>query len=150
MAITLDSRLVEGHEVEERYVGDSVGTAPPGVLLVMVYDRLESDLIQADAAFDRTDLESVHRSLMHAWEVVRYLRATLVLDAWEAAPKLAALYDFIGKELVQADAFKDRERVARIRPMVSQLAMAWRKAAEACVESPTVAPREVVAVDGLA
>lgn len=150
MALTIDYGRVDDQQVEERYVGDSVSTATPGIMLVMVYDKLEADLAQADAAFGFGDLETVHRALAHAWEIVRYLRTTLVLDAWEGAPQLAALYDFIGNELVQADTFKDRERAAACIPVVSQLAAAWRKAAEICADSAGASAPSVVAVNGLA
>ena len=34
----------------DRYVGDSIATASPARLLVMLYDRLVLDLVQADQA----------------------------------------------------------------------------------------------------
>jgi flagellar protein FliS len=116
--------------VEQRYMGDSVATAGAGKLVVMVYDRLVADFAQAETALEVNDIEGVHRALCHATEVIRYLRATLRLEVWEHAPKLAALYDFLHRETLLADTYKDRARIDQCADIARQLASAWHLAAE--------------------
>jgi flagellar protein FliS len=115
-----------------RYVNDSVGTASPARLVVMLYDRLVLDLVQAEQALDLPvpELEAANSRLCHAQEIVMELHAGLRLDAWAGAKDLARLYAFMLTELIAANVDKDAKRVAACRRLVEPLAEAWRKAAE--------------------
>jgi flagellar protein FliS len=114
-------------------MADTVATANPGKLVVMLYDQMLVDLRTADAAFDLPQykaVEPIHRSLMHVWETLRYLRRSLNTEIWDGAPRLYSLYAHMENEINLANLYKDRERVQRVQGMISQLADAWRIAAE--------------------
>ncbi|GAB3191124.1 flagellar export chaperone FliS [Geodermatophilus arenarius] len=112
-----------------RYVGDSVATASPQQLLVMLYDRLALDLERAASALATGDRRTAGTQLTHAQDVVFELRASLRVDAWEGGPRLAALYSWLITELVQANVKGDRNRVESCLRVVEPLRDAWRQAA---------------------
>ncbi|WP_409332441.1 flagellar export chaperone FliS [Trujillonella humicola] len=112
-----------------RYLGDTVTTASPQQLLVMLYDRLALDLDRASAALAAGDREAAGVQLNHAQEIVLELRSSLQVDAWEGGPRLAALYSWLLTELVQANVKADRNRVASCLLVVEPLRDAWRQAA---------------------
>ena len=85
-----------------RYLGDSVATASPQQLLVMLYDRLALDLERAELAVSDGDRARANEELLHAQEIVLELLASLQVDVWEGGPRLAALYDWLVSELIQA------------------------------------------------
>ena len=114
-----------------RYLGDSIATASPQQLLVMLYDRLALDLERAEAAITSGDRAVSNEQLQHAQEIVLELRASLRVDIWDGGPRLAALYSWLLTELVQANVKNDLRRVADCRRIVEPLRDAWRQAATA-------------------
>src|SRR3954468_14537385 len=111
-----------------RYLAESVSTASPGQLLVMLYDRLVVDLQQGEDALRGGDLELASNRLMHAQDIVAELRGTLDIDAWDGAADLAALYGFLLVELINANIRRDADQVAGCRALVEPLRDTWREA----------------------
>jgi flagellar protein FliS len=135
-----------------RYAADSVGTASGPQLILMLYDRLLADLEFAQQGIARGAVASAHELLAHAREIIVYLRATLRVELFAAGRELAALYDYLARELALADAFKDGARVAHVLEIVASLAAAWREAARraatavagaAAVGAPAAVPAAV-------
>ena len=111
------------------YVDNSVSTASPERLLVMLCDRLVLDVQRAlDAQRDRNHPEA-HAQLVHAQEVVIHLRSTLRVEAWEGGPGLASLYDWLHNELIRANISKDVAVTEGCLSIVTNLADTWRTAA---------------------
>jgi flagellar protein FliS len=112
-----------------RYLGDSVATASPQQVLVMLYDRLTLDLERAQLAVSGGDRARVNEELQHAQAIVLELLSSLQVDLWEGGPRLAALYNWLLSELVQANMKMDANRIASCRQVVEPLRDAWRQAA---------------------
>jgi flagellar protein FliS len=112
-----------------RYMGDTVATASPQQLLVMLYDRLALDLQRAEEALVAGDRDVSHAQLLHAQEIVLELRASLQVDVWEGGPRLAALYSWVLGELMKANLKGEVRRVRDCRQVVEPLRDAWREAA---------------------
>jgi flagellar secretion chaperone FliS len=121
--------------MRDRYLQDSVNTASPGKLLVMLYERLIRDLAQAEEAIADRDRERSSELLIHAQEIVLELRTTLDMDAWSGAPGLASLYGFVLTELIGANVAQDAAKVRSCRTLLEPLRDAWRDAAAAAVAS---------------
>jgi len=116
--------------IRNRYVGDSVATASPSRLVTMLYDRLVRDLVTGEAAVVASDLAAANTSLVHAQEIVWELAAGLDPTKWSGGPALAALYQFMLSELLDANVKKDAAKVASVRELVEPLRDAWHQAAE--------------------
>jgi flagellar protein FliS len=119
-----------------RYLGDSVSTASPQRILVMLYDRLALDLERAETALGSGDSQEARTQLQHAQDIVLELRSSLRVDAWEGGPRLAALYTWLITELTTATVKNDRNRVASCRQIVEPLRDAWRQAAASLTATP--------------
>ena len=119
--------------LRDRYLQDSIDTASPGKLLLMLYDRLVLDLMKGEEALRTGEREQAHEQLTHAQEIVLELRTSLDVDAWSGAPALADLYGWMLTELIAANIGKDADRVAACRTLVEPLRDAWREAAAAAV-----------------
>jgi len=119
-----------------RYLADSVNTASPARLLVMLYERLVLDLSQAEVAMRAGRREEGGEKLMHAQEIVLELRATLDEDAWAGAAGLAQIYEFVVNELITANIKADVDRIVSCRSLVEPLLDAWRQAALAAADNP--------------
>ena len=125
----MTGHIVQAEQAKLRYLTEAIQTASPAMLLTMLYDALETDLSQADLAFDDADLKTINDRLIHAQDIPMALRSTLRNDLWEGAARLGGLYGFLHAELLGANLDKDRARVGRVAVFVSQLGEAWRQAA---------------------
>jgi flagellar protein FliS len=110
-------------------VGDAVATASPARLLVMLYDRLVLDLLQAERAQREKNRETANTSLQHAQRIVVELQFSLDVTAWDGGPGLSRLYTYLLSELTAANVRCDADRTARCRALVEPLQEAWREAA---------------------
>jgi flagellar protein FliS len=122
--------------LRNRYLGDTVSTASPQRLLVMLYDRLALDLERAETATAAGDRELSNELLQHAQEIVQELQSSLQIDSWEGAPRLSALYTWLHGELVKANIRQNARIVADCRKVVEPLQDAWRAAAASLASSP--------------
>lgn len=115
--------------LRERYVQDSVSTASPATLLIMLYDRLVLDLLRAEAALNDNNKQQASEQLLHAQDVVSELASTLDVDAWEGAKQLMSVYTFLITTLVEANLEGDVTKVVACRELVEPLQDAWQQAA---------------------
>jgi flagellar protein FliS len=122
-------------QMRNRYLEDSINTASPAKLLVMLYDRLVLDLQQGELAVQAGDRETASDKINHAQEIILELRTTLDIDVWEGAAGLAALYSWLLTELIQANIKLDAAKVAACRGIVEPLRDAWREAAVAAASA---------------
>ena len=119
--------------LRDRYLQDSISTASPGKLLLMLYDRLVLDLGKAEEALRADDRDKAYDLMNHAQEIVLELRVSLDVEAWSGGPGLASLYGFLLTELIGANIARDADRVAGCRTLVEPLRDAWREAAALAV-----------------
>ena len=111
-----------------RYGSDAANTASPGRLLVMLYDRLSLDLTRAHAAQLEGQREVANDNIAHAQDIVAELLSSLDVDAWDGAPRLAAIYRWLMRELIAANVRMDPVRTAGCLDIVQPLREAWSQA----------------------
>jgi len=114
-----------------RYIADSVATASPVKLLLMLFDRLLLDLNRGEQALLAGDRIEANTHLKHAQDIVTELHVSLDLDAWDGAAGLAAVYAFVETELVNANVRGDAAKVKAMLKLMEPLRDTWREAAMA-------------------
>jgi flagellar secretion chaperone FliS len=114
-----------------RYLADTIHTASPGKLLMMLFDRLVLDLVRGEQALLADNRPEANAQLTHAQDIISELHMSLVMDAWAGAPALAQLYSFAVTELVNANVRGDAAQVASTRGLIEPLRDTWREAASA-------------------
>jgi flagellar protein FliS len=115
--------------MRQRYITDSVSTASPVKLLMMLFDRLVLDLDRGEQALLAGDRPEANTHLKHAQDIVTELHVTLDMDAWDGAAGLASLYAFVETELIFANVRGDAARVHGVRGLMEPLRDTWREAA---------------------
>lgn len=121
------------------YLGNSVVTASPARLLVMLLERLVLDGQRALEAQRAADWPEAHRHFVHAQDVVGELQASLRPEAMAGGRELAALYEYLRRRLVDANVGRDLDATASAVEMIEQLCETWRTAATAAAVAPVVA-----------
>jgi flagellar secretion chaperone FliS len=112
-----------------RYLAETVATASPARLVCMLYDRLVLDIVNGRDALLAGEKALADKHLRHAQDIVFELRGSLRVEEWDTGPKLASIYGWLLKELVQANVDKDAEKAEACRRLVEPLRDAWHGAA---------------------
>ncbi|KRC59698.1 MULTISPECIES: flagellar export chaperone FliS [unclassified Nocardioides] len=119
------------HSAQSAYRENSVATASPARLLVMLVERLVLDGERALAAQQAGDWPAAHQHLLHAQDVVAELEASLDVDRMPAGKQLAALYQYLRGLLVEANVRRDAATTEEALGLSRQLCDTWREAAMA-------------------
>jgi flagellar protein FliS len=118
-------------KVSQAYAHDSVLTASPEKLVVMLYDGLARFLARAAAAIRAEDIGAAGTALQRAGAILDELLATLDPAAGEMAERLSDIYLFCKRELLAAQIKRDPKRVERVAKLLGELRESWAAIAEA-------------------
>ncbi|MFN8051664.1 MAG: flagellar export chaperone FliS [Acidimicrobiales bacterium] len=124
---------------KSRYHQDGKGAMSGERLVVLLYQRLVRDLNGANLAIEQGMVEPAHHHLVHAQEIVDQLDAALDRSAWSSAAGLGDLYDFVRRQLVQANITKQSAPVTASLRVIEPLATAWEEALAATTATTTTA-----------
>ena len=116
-------------DLRSTYRTNSIATASPARLLVMLYERLVLDVQRGLDAQRRGDVEETHRQLTHAQDIVLELQSSLRADQFKGGYDLSALYGFLHRQLVMANVRKDATITDECLRLVTELCSTWREAA---------------------
>jgi len=109
------------------YQQQSVMTAAPGDLTLMLYNGCLKFMGRAALAMEKKDIAGVNEALLRAQDILAELMSTLDMQ-YEVASNLFALYDFIYHTLVQANIKKDQVLLGQAMALVTELRDAWAEA----------------------
>jgi flagellar protein FliS len=115
--------------LRNRYAEDAVLTTSPAKLVLMLYDRLVRDLVEAEEAVAGRRIAEASDKLLHAQDVIMELHSGLKPELWSGGPGLANLYLWLHGELIAANVAKDAGRIAGARKLIEPLRDAWHEAA---------------------
>ena len=114
------------------YQQQSVLTAPPGRLVVMLYDGCLRFLFQAAYAMREGLPQDVDARLRRAEAILDELLATLDMErGGEVASRLQGIYTFCRRHLRDARREGDPEMVEEVSGLLSELRDAWAQVAGA-------------------
>ncbi|MDN5314260.1 MAG: flagellar secretion chaperone FliS [Clostridiales bacterium] len=109
-----------------QYRDQSVLTAGPGELVLMLYDGCLKQIRLARLAIEEKLLEQKNSSLMKAQSIVSELMATLNFD-YKISDSLYALYDYFLNELITANIDLDTKRLDNVENMLGELRDTWEQ-----------------------
>jgi flagellar protein FliS len=115
-------------------MGNSVTTASPARLLVMLVERLVLDVERGLRAQLEEDWPEAHRQLVHAQDIVVELENSLDVALMPGGQELAALYDFLRRRLVAANVKRSPGGTKQALVIARHLCDTWRQAAMAAAD----------------
>lgn len=125
--------------IRERFSNGGLETASASRVLVMAFERLDRDLLEATTSIEAGKMETAHQALIHAQDLVSELRLMLDVDAWEHASSLASIYQFVWTMLVEANVQKSVPRINQARKLLGELGRAFTTAATQSASSAAAA-----------
>src|SRR6478735_5669649 len=127
-----------GAAQRNRYLEDSVLSAPPARLLTMLYDRLLLDLGRAETAQPAANWPVASENLLHAQAIIAELISSLETDSWDGADGLLGLYNYAFTALVNANIQRDPALTREAIELLEPLRQAWHSGS-AAVPAPAAA-----------
>jgi flagellar secretion chaperone FliS len=113
------------------YQDNEVLSAPKERLIPMLYQGLLKNLRRAGMQIGAGDLEGKGESLQKASAIVYELLGSLDFEAGgEIASRLAGLYAYFLREIMEAGRSLDRKRLDTLSEMIGTLHDAWDQAAQ--------------------
>ncbi len=107
------------------YRESSVLSAPPEMLVVMLYDGARRFLFQAGVAMRDGQIELSHRKLRRAEDIIRHLLDALDMDQGEISQRLESIYLFCLRYLQQARFDRDADKLDKVSGLLGELREAW-------------------------
>jgi flagellar protein FliS len=108
------------------YRQQSVLTATPGQLVVMLYDGCLRFLHQAAFAMREDDIPTAGNRLARAEAIVEELLVTLDMEKGDViASRLQGIYVFCQRQLLEARLERDADRIEKVSELLSELRESW-------------------------
>ena len=112
------------------YKEQSVLTATPGQLVVMLYDGCLRFLFQAAHAMREGRPLEADKRLSRAEAIIDELLTTLDLEqGGEIASRLQGIYVFCNRHLIEARSQRDPEMVDKVAELLGELRESWAQVA---------------------
>lgn len=110
-----------------QYKANSINTATPEELTLMLYNGLVKFLMQAQTAIEIKSIEKSNNSILRSQAIIKEFQATLDLN-YEVSQGLDSLYDYMYRRLVEANIKKDRDIVEEVLGYAKELRDTWAQA----------------------
>jgi flagellar secretion chaperone FliS len=107
------------------YKESAVLSAPPELLVVMLYDGARKFLFQAGVAMRDGQIELTNRKLSRAEDIIQHLHDILDMEQGEIASNLESIYVYCLRQLRQARFQKDRATLEHVSSLLAQLREAF-------------------------
>ncbi len=119
------------HDCARAYRANTVLTASPGQLVLLMYDGALKALAVAREACGRPEAEYqriavINSQLIKAQQIIAELRNTLNMEAGgDFAQTLDRLYDYYNRRLLEANLQKKVEPIIEVERLLGELRSAW-------------------------
>jgi flagellar biosynthetic protein FliS len=83
--------------------------------------------MQGQSALDSKNMEKAHEGIIRAQDIIREFQATLNMD-YEVSLSLNSIYDYMHRQLIQANINKDRDMLEEVLGFAKELRDTWAQA----------------------
>jgi flagellar secretion chaperone FliS len=110
----------------QAYQQNSVQTASPGELTLMLYNGCIKFIKFAQQAIDKKDIEAKNTNIQKAQNIMRELMITLDPEV-SITNEIMPLYDFINQQLFQANTNNDEQALSTALKFVTDFRDTWKE-----------------------
>ncbi|MBU5257519.1 flagellar export chaperone FliS [Tissierella praeacuta] len=114
------------YEALNKYKQNSVSTATPEELTLMLYDGAIKFMNIGKYSIENKDLEKAHSSLIRAQDIILELNYSLDMN-YDISKELRELYSFILSKLVDANINKDTKAIDEALVIVNDMRDTWKE-----------------------
>lgn len=110
----------------QSYQQNSVNTASPGELTLMLYNGCLKFIHQAKKAIEESNIEMKNTNIQKAQSIIQELMVTLNMDM-EVSKNMMSLYDFMNRRLMEANIKSDASILAEVEGLVTEFRDTWKE-----------------------
>jgi len=110
-----------------KYAQNSVNTAPQEELTLMLYEGALKFTNQAIMALENKDFGKTNDLILRVEDIIREFQVTLDRK-YPIAVSFDALYDYMHRQLVQANMTKNKAILEEVRDMLREFRDMWKEA----------------------
>ncbi|MFW5736973.1 MAG: flagellar export chaperone FliS, partial [Halanaerobium sp.] len=120
-------KFMQGKSADQ-YKQMQIKTASPGKLLLMLYQGALKFMKLAKKNIKEGKIEESHKNIIKAQDIILELQNTLDKEnGGEIAVQLESLYDFIYRELIQANLNKNTKYLDNVIPLIEELFVTYKE-----------------------
>jgi flagellar secretion chaperone FliS len=110
----------------QSYQQNSVNTASPGELTLMLYNGCLKFINLAKQAIQAKDIQTKNINILKAQKIIQELMVTLNLDL-EISNNMMSLYDYINRRLIEANIKNDTVILEEVEGIVADFRDTWKQ-----------------------
>ncbi|PAE25846.1 flagellar export chaperone FliS [Bacillus sp. 7894-2] len=110
----------------QSYQQNSVNTASPGELTLMLYNGCLKFIHQAKKAIEEKNIELKNTNIQKAQSIIQELMVTLNMDI-EVSKNMMSLYDFMNRRLMEANIKNDASILDEVEGLVTEFRDTWKE-----------------------
>ncbi|PLT32615.1 flagellar export chaperone FliS [Bacillus sp. V5-8f] len=110
----------------QTYQQNSVNTASPGELTLMLYNGCLKFISQAKKAIEDKSTENRNTNIQKAQNIVQELMVTLKTDT-EVANNMMIMYDYLNRRLIEANIKNDSEILTEVEEYIVEFRNLWKQ-----------------------
>ncbi|NLY19120.1 MAG: flagellar export chaperone FliS [Clostridiaceae bacterium] len=111
----------------DQYKENSVYTAQPEELTLMLYNGLVKFIMKAQYAISKKDIPKTHENIIKAQNIILEFMSTLDRK-YDISESLLLLYDYMHRRLIEANLHKDTDILSEVLSLSKQLRDTWEQA----------------------
>ncbi|KAB0442216.1 MAG: flagellar export chaperone FliS [Lysinibacillus fusiformis] len=111
---------------QNAYKQNSVTTASPGELTLMLYNGCLKFLNKAKQAIQEKNVQEKNTNLLKAQAIISELMATLNMDI-EISKQMLPLYEYMNHRLVEANIQNDLAIIEEVEGLVTEFRDTWKE-----------------------
>lgn len=108
------------------YKQNSVTTASPGELTLMLYNGCLKFLMKAKNAINEKQIEEKNTNILKAQAIIAELMSTLNMD-YDISKQILPLYDYINRRLIDANVKNDIAIIEEVEGLVTEFRDTWKE-----------------------
>ncbi|WP_264739627.1 flagellar export chaperone FliS [Cytobacillus firmus] len=110
----------------QSYQQNSVNTASPGELTLMLYNGCLKFIHQAKKAIMDNNIEAKNTNIQKAQNIIQELMVTLNMDV-EVSQNMMSLYDYMNRRLMEANIKNDTAILHEVEGLVTEFRDTWKE-----------------------
>ena len=108
------------------YKQNSVTTASPGELTLMLYNGCLKFLLKAKKAIEDQDIQEKNRNIQKAQAIITELMSTLNMNI-DISKQMLPLYEYMNRRLVEANIKNDTTILVEVEGLVTEFRDTWKE-----------------------
>jgi flagellar protein FliS len=126
-------------DAQSAYARQSILTAPPERLVIMLYDSAIRFLEDAAVATERSDVKLVNLKTKRVAAIIDELNVSLDMSYGELPARLRTIYGFCSEQLVNSMLKRNAKGYRDLAELLTELREAWVEVAESGAAAPSAA-----------